>query len=49
MPSVLKLIVALFFLSILHAQVYTFSPAQVFDKVKDAIVIIKTLDAQGKA
>ena len=47
-PSVLKLIVAVFFLAILPAQVHALTPAQVFDKVKDAVVVVKTLDAQGK-
>ncbi len=29
-------------------QVHALTPAQVFDKVKDAVVIVETLDAQGK-
>ena len=44
----LKLIVAVFFLSILPAQVHALTPDQVFDKVKDAVVVVKTIDAQGK-
>jgi tetratricopeptide (TPR) repeat protein len=47
-PSVLKLIVAVFFLATLPAQVHALTPDQVFDKVKDSIVVVKTLDAQGK-
>ena len=47
-PSVLKLIVAVFFLATLPAQVHALTPSQVFDKVKDSIVVVKTLDAQGK-
>ena len=48
-PSVLKLIVALFFLATIPLQVHALTPAQVFDKVKDSIVVVKTLDApQGK-
>jgi tetratricopeptide (TPR) repeat protein len=47
-PSVLKLIVAIFFLATLPAQVNALTPDQVFDKVKDSIVVVKTLDAQGK-
>jgi len=47
-PSVLKLIVAVFFLATLPVQVHALSPDQVFDKVKDSIVVVKTLDAQGK-
>jgi serine protease Do len=47
-PSVLKLIVVVFFLSILPVLGYALTPDQVFDKVKDSIVLVKTLDAQGK-
>jgi Flp pilus assembly protein TadD len=47
-PSALKLIVTVFFLSILPSQVYALTPGQVFNKVKDAVVVVKTLDAQGK-
>jgi len=47
-PSVLSLIVALFFLSTLPVQVHALTPDQVFDKVKGSIVVVKTLDAQGK-
>ena len=48
MPSVLKLIVAVFFLSILPVSGHALTPGQVFDKVKDSVVVVKTLDAQGK-
>ncbi len=44
----MRLIVSVFFLSILPAQVYALTPGQVFDKVKDAVVVVKTLDTQGK-
>jgi hypothetical protein len=47
-PSVLKLIVIVFFLATLPAQVDALTPSQVFDKVKDSLVVVKTLDAQGK-
>ena len=47
-PSVLKLIVSVSFLSTLPAQAHALTPSQVFDEVKDAIVVVKTLDAQGK-
>jgi hypothetical protein len=47
-PSVLKLIVAFFFLTTLPEQGHALTPDQVFDKVKDSIVVVKTLDAQGK-
>jgi len=46
--SVLKQIIALFFLITLPVQVHALTPGQVFDKVKDAVVVVKTLDAQGK-
>jgi len=47
-PSVIRLIIAVFFLMILPAQVHALTPGQVFDKVKDAVVVVKTLNAQGK-
>jgi len=47
-PSVISFIDAVFILSILPAQVHALTPDQVFDKVKDSIVVVKTLDAQGK-
>jgi hypothetical protein len=47
-PSVLKLIVAVFFLSTLPKQVNALMPAQVFDKVKDSIIVVKTLGCPGK-
>ena len=46
--SVISLIGTVFFLATLPAQVYALTPDQVFDKVKDSIVVVKTLDAQGK-
>jgi tetratricopeptide (TPR) repeat protein len=48
-PLTIRLIVTVFFLSILPAQVYALTPAQVFDKVKDTVVVVITLDAQGKS
>jgi tetratricopeptide (TPR) repeat protein len=47
-PSILKLIVAVS-LATLSAQVEALTPDQVFDKVKNSIVVAKTLDAQGGA
>ena len=47
-PSVARLIGAAFFLSILPASVHALPPGQVFDKVKDAVVVVKTLDAKGE-
>jgi len=46
--SVLKLIVAVFFLTTLPVQVHALTPDQVFEKVKDAIVVVKTFDSKGK-
>jgi hypothetical protein len=48
MPSVLRLIGAVFFLATLPAQVHALTPDQVFDKVKNSIVVVKTVDAAGK-
>jgi len=45
--SVIKLIGTAFFL-FLSVPAYALTPAQVFDKVKDSVVVVKTLDAQGK-
>jgi tetratricopeptide (TPR) repeat protein len=47
-PSAISLIGAVFILSILPAQVHALTPEQVFSKVKDSIVVVRTLDAQGK-
>ena len=47
-PSVIRLISAVCFLAILPVPGHALTPAQVFDKVKDAVVVVKTLDAQGK-
>ena len=47
-PSVIRLIGAIFFLAVLSVSGYALTPDQVFDKVKDSIVVVKTLDAQGK-
>ncbi len=47
-PSVIRLIGAVFFLAILPVPGHALTPGQVFDKVKDAVVVVKTLDAQGK-
>jgi cytochrome c-type biogenesis protein CcmH/NrfG len=47
-PSVIRLIGAVFFLAILPVPGHALTPGQVFDKVKDAVVVVKTLDAWGK-
>ena len=47
-PSVIRLIGAVFFLTILPVPGHALTPGQVFDKVKDAVVVVKTLDTQGK-
>lgn len=46
-PSVLKWITAVFSLTTIAAQVQALTPDQVFNKVKDSIVVVKTLDANG--
>lgn len=48
MRPVLKLIVAVSFLAILPLQVHALTPDQVFEKVKDSIVVVKILDARGR-
>ncbi|MBM4349964.1 MAG: tetratricopeptide repeat protein [Deltaproteobacteria bacterium] len=47
-PSVIRLIGVVFILSILPVSGHALTPGQVFDKVKDTVVVVKTLDAQGK-
>jgi tetratricopeptide (TPR) repeat protein len=47
-PLALGLITTAFFLSILPALGHALTPSQVFDKVKDSVVVVKTLDDQGK-
>jgi cytochrome c-type biogenesis protein CcmH/NrfG len=47
-PSVFKLIVAVLFLATMPIPVHALTPGQVFDKVKDSIVVVKTLNAAGK-
>jgi hypothetical protein len=46
-PSVLKLVIAMFFFATIPAQVHALTPDQVFEKVKDAIVVVKTFDSKG--
>ena len=45
--SVIRLIKAVCFRPILPVPGQNLTPAQVFDKVKDAVVVVKILDAQG--
>jgi hypothetical protein len=47
-PPVIRLIGAVCFLAILPVTGHALTPAQVFDKVKDSIVVVKTLDAHGE-
>jgi tetratricopeptide (TPR) repeat protein len=47
-PSVINLIGAVFILSILPIPGHALTPNQVFDKVKNTIVVVKTFDDQGK-
>jgi Flp pilus assembly protein TadD len=47
-PSVIRLISAVCLLALLPVTAgHTLTPAQVFDKVKDSVVVVKTLDSQG--
>ena len=46
--SILQMIFFVFFLAIQPPNVHALTPTQVFDKVKDSIVVVKTLDTQGK-
>jgi S1-C subfamily serine protease len=44
----MRLIGAVFFLAILPVQGHALTSSQVFDKVKDSIVVVKVLDPQGE-
>ena len=46
--SVIRLFTGVFFLTTLPANVYALTPDQVLDKVKDSVVVVMTLDPQGK-
>jgi len=46
--SVIRLIGTVFFLTILPVSGHALTPGQVFEKVRDAVVVVKTLDAQGE-
>ena len=48
-PSAVRLINTACFLALLSAPCLALTPAQVFDKVKDSVVVVKTLNADGKA
>ena len=47
-PSLIGLINTACFLVLLPAPSHALTPAQVFEKVKDAVVVVKSLDAQGR-
>jgi tetratricopeptide (TPR) repeat protein len=47
-PWVVRLISGVCFLALLPATGHALTAAQVFDKVKDTVVVVKTLGAQGK-
>ncbi len=47
-PSLVGLIDLACFLALLPVPVHALMPAQVFDKVKDAVVVVRTLDSWGK-
>ncbi|MDA8179565.1 MAG: tetratricopeptide repeat-containing serine protease family protein [Deltaproteobacteria bacterium] len=46
--SVIRLIGAVFFLTFLPVLAHALTPGQVFDKVKNSVVVVKILDVQGK-
>jgi len=46
--TILRLVGVAFFFTILPVAGHALTPGQVFDKVKDAVVVVKNLDAQGK-
>lgn len=46
--TVLMLIIAVFASVIFPAQIHALAPDQVFDKVKDSIVVVKSMDSKGK-
>ena len=48
MPSVLKLIISVLFLATIPVNGHALTSDQVFDKVKDAIVVVKTYDSKGR-
>ena len=47
-PSMIRLINGVCFLALIPVQGHALTPGQVFDRVKDAVVVVETLDAQGK-
>jgi tetratricopeptide (TPR) repeat protein len=46
--TVTQAICAAFFLAVLPVPTHALTPGQVFNKVKDAVVVVKTLDTQGR-
>ena len=48
MHSFFKVSVVVFFSMLLPVSAYALSPAEVFEKVKDSVVVVKTMDSQGK-
>ena len=48
LPLIIRLISSVFILSILSIPAYALAPGQVFNKVRDAVVVVRTLDAKGK-
>jgi cytochrome c-type biogenesis protein CcmH/NrfG len=47
-PSLIRLVGVVCCLALLPVHGHALTPAQVFDEVKDAVVVVKTLDAKGK-
>jgi Flp pilus assembly protein TadD len=46
MPALMRIVI--FFLTILPIQAHALAPGQVFNKVKNAVVVVKTFDNNGK-
>ena len=47
-PSFIKLIAAVFILTILPVMGHALTPSRVFDKVKNSVVVVKVLNPQGE-
>ncbi len=45
---IIKIIIPLLFIGLLPIHGYSFSPSEIFEKVKDSIVVVKVFDENGK-
>jgi Flp pilus assembly protein TadD len=46
--EIVALVCTVFFLTVLSVPAHALTPSQVFDKVKNSVVVVRTLDGQGK-